>query len=80
MSKAIALAGAVILAVIVSACASQPHTDATMLSGSHAMPPKDGYMSDRSMPGGAPFAPREALDKMPPEHRAARERAQSHNP
>ena len=80
MNKLCALAGAVILAVTVSACASQPHTDATMLSGSHAMPPKGGYMSDRSMPAWSADCTKEALATMPPEHRAACEKAQSHNP
>ncbi len=80
MSKATALADAVILAETVSACASQPHTDATMLSSSHAMPPQGGYMSDRSIPAWSADCTKEALDKMPPEHRGACEKAQFHNP
>lgn len=50
MTKLLALTGAAFMAVSVSACATQPHSDAAMLQGSHSMPPKGGYMSDKSMP------------------------------
>lgn len=81
MRKLLALAGAASLALAVSACANQPHTDATMLSGAHAMPgPKAGFMNDRVMPSRSADCTKEALDKMPPEHREMCEKAQAHKP
>ena len=80
MRNLLALAGAASLALAVSACASGPHTDASMLSGSHPMPPKGGFMSDRSMPSRSADCTKEALDKMPPEHREMCEKAQTHKP
>lgn len=68
--KLLPLAGGLLAAATLSACASQPHTDATMLSGSHPMAPKAGMMSDKAMPNRSADCTKEALDKMPPEHRA----------
>lgn len=76
MHKLVALGGAAILGLAVSACANRPHTDATMLSSAHAMPgPKAGFMNDRAMPSRSADCTKEALDKMPPEHRTMCEQA-----
>jgi Spy/CpxP family protein refolding chaperone len=80
MKKTIALAAAAILALAVSACATQPHTDAAMLSGSHPMAPKAGVMSDKAMPSRSFDCTTMALDKMPPEHRAQCEKTQPQTP
>jgi Spy/CpxP family protein refolding chaperone len=81
MIRPLALAGAAFMAVTVSACATQPHTDATMLSGSHPMAPKAGSMSDRVMPWRSSDCTKSALAAMPPEHRKLCEaQSQPHNP
>lgn len=78
MNRTFAWAGAAILAATLSACASGPHTNASMLSGSHIMPgPKAGNMSDRVMPSRSADCTEAALANMPPEHRQACERAHS---
>lgn len=69
-------AGVAIVAAAVSACATGPHTDASMLSGSHAMPgPKSGTMSDQVMPSRSQDCSEAALANMPPEHRQICEKA-----
>ncbi len=70
MKRAMLWAGAVVLAVTVSACA---HTDDPMLSGAHSMtgPAKATTMSNEVMPSRNPNCTEEALAKMPPEHRQA---------
>ncbi len=78
MNRAIGLAGAAVVAAILSACASGPHTQATMATGSHVMPaPKGGVMPDRSMPSHSADCTEAALATMPPEHRQACEKDQS---
>jgi hypothetical protein len=77
MKRAMVWAGAVVLAATVSACAPGPHTDDTMLRGTHNMPgpPKaTGTMSNEVMPSRSPDCSPEALANMPPEHRQACER------
>ena len=61
------LAGAALAALALSACADQPHA---MLSGSHSMPPKGGYMADKAMPQWSGDCSKAAMENMPPEHRA----------
>lgn len=56
-------------ALMVSACATQPHSDASMLAGQHPMAPKQGMMSDKAMPGRSADCAQAALEKMPPDHR-----------
>ena len=75
MTKLVALAAAAAMAATVTACASQPHSEADMLSGQHPMPPK-GWMADRAMPSKSQDCTEEALAKMPPEHRQACQQAQ----
>lgn len=78
MNRTIALAAAAVLAVTLSACAGGPHTNASMLSGSHVMPgQKAGVMSDRVMPSRSADCTDEALAKMPVEHHAICERARA---
>ena len=70
MNSAIVWAGAVVVAAVVSACASGPHTNASMLSGSHMMPgAKAGLVGDRVMPSRSADCTVTALANMPPEHR-----------
>ena len=59
MKRATVWVGATILVVTVSACAPQPHTDDTMLRGTHTMQgtPKPGAMSNEAIdrpPRGGP--------------------------
>lgn len=77
MNRAWNWASVAVLAVIVSACATGPHTEGTMLSGSHQMPGvKVGNMSDRAMPSHSPDCTEAALANMPPEHRLLCEKTQ----
>lgn len=77
MNRTMAWAGAAILAATLSACASGPHTDASMLSGWHIMPgPKAGVMPDRAMPSRSADCTESALASMPQEHRQLCEKAQ----
>ncbi len=77
MKRAIALAGAAVIAAALSACASGPHTQASMATGTHVMPgPKGGVMPDRSMPSHSADCTEAALATMPAEHRAACEKVQ----
>ena len=72
MKKTMGLVGAAILAGVLSACTTGPHTDASMLSGSHAMPgPKSGTMSDQVMPSHSQDCTEAALANMPADHRKA---------
>ena len=72
MKRAMVWAGAVVLVAAVSACAPRPHTDDTMLSGTHNMPgPKTGTMSNEVMPSRSPDCSPAALANMPIEHRQA---------
>ena len=71
MKNAMAWAGAVILVVTVSACASTPHQGGEMLGGTHTMPNKGGMMSNQVMPSRSFDCSEEALANMPPEHRQA---------
>jgi hypothetical protein len=81
MTRPLALASAAIMAVSLSACATQKHSDATMLAGSHAMAPKAGMMSDKAMPSRSMDCSKAALETMPPEHRKlCEQQAQPHNP
>jgi hypothetical protein len=66
MTRFAPMAAVGVLALILAACASQPHA---MLAGSHPMAPKAGVMADRAMPGRSPDCSEEALKSMPPEHR-----------
>jgi len=75
MTKFVALAAAGLLSLALGACASQPHSDATMLAGSHPMAPKAGNMSDRAMPDRSANCSEDALKNMPPEHRKMCEQA-----
>jgi hypothetical protein len=78
--KVFAIAGAAAMALGVSACATQPHSDETMLSGSHSMPPKGAYMADKAMPAWSGDCSKAALEKMPPEHRAMCEKQAAPKP
>ena len=71
MRKAVALAGAAMVAVTVAACAPQPHTESSMTSGTHGMQglPKPGVMSNQVMPERSAYCAPERLATMPPEHR-----------
>ena len=72
MKRTIGLAAAAVLVALTVACEPRPHTEDTMLSGSHIMStPKTGVMSDRVMPSGSMNCSSEALATMPPEHRQA---------
>lgn len=71
MNKLHGFAAAALAAGALSACATPPHTDAAMLSGQHTMAPKAGMMSDKAMPDRSVDCTKEALDKMPAEHRKA---------
>ena len=73
MKRAMIWAGAVALAAAVSACAPGPHTDDTMLRGTHNMPvgTKANTMSNEVMPTRSPDCSPAALANMPPEHRQA---------
>lgn len=68
--RLLTLAAATLVAVSVSACETPPHTDKTMVSGVHSMPPKGGYMPDKVMPYWSGDCSEGALKTMPPEHRA----------
>jgi hypothetical protein len=76
MNRAIAWATVAVLTATITACAPQPHTDDTMLMGTHSMPgpAKPGAMSNQAMPSRSPDCAPEALATMPPEHRLACER------
>jgi hypothetical protein len=74
-TQLIALASVATLAL--SGCATGTHSDANMLSRSHSMPPKGGYMPDKAMPQWSGDCSKEALDKMTPEHRAMCEKQKS---
>lgn len=75
MKRTIGLAAVVVLVGFTAACEPRPHTDDTMLSGSHIMdtpmskPPRS--MPDRVMPSHSYNCSEEALATMPPEHRQA---------
>ena len=71
MKRAMAWAGAVILAATAAACAPQPHSEQSMTAGSHGMPglPKPGTMSNQVMPERSAYCTPERLATMPPEHR-----------
>jgi hypothetical protein len=72
MKRAIGWAAAAALVALTAACEPRPHTEDTMLSGSHIMStPKTSIMSDRVMPSGSINCSPEALATMPPEHRQA---------
>jgi hypothetical protein len=72
MKRTIGLGVGMALIALIAACEPRPHTDDTMLSGSHIMStPKTGTMSDRVMPAGSINCSPEALATMPPEHRQA---------
>lgn len=72
MKKTTAWVAVAILAGAVSACTTGPHSDASMLSGSHAMPgPKSGTMSDQVMPSRSQDCTEAALANMPADHRKA---------
>jgi hypothetical protein len=77
MFRSVAWAAAAIAAVALSACATQPHSDAAMLSGTHSMPNKAGVMADSAMPSRSVDCMESALATMPPEHRQACEAAQA---
>ena len=77
MKKTTAWVGIAILAGVLSACTTGPHTEASMLSGSHVMPgPKSGTMSDRVMPSRSQDCTEAALANMPADHRKACEQKQ----
>ena len=71
MKRVMALAGAVVFAATVAACAPQPHTESSMTSGTHGMQglPKPGVMSNQVMPERSAYCRPERLATMPPEHR-----------
>ena len=71
MVRVTTLAGAVLLAAVVSACAPQPHTESSMTAGAHGMPgaPKPGTMPNYVMPERSAYCTPERLATMPPEHR-----------
>jgi hypothetical protein len=71
MIKLLSLTAAVLAAAALSACATEPHSDAAMLAGQHTMAPKAGMMSDKAMPNRSADCTPEALANMPPEHRQA---------
>ena len=73
MQRALALAGAVVVAAAFTACAPQPPSSDMTMSGTHTMPGpgKPATMSNEVMPGLSPYCSPEALAAMPPEHRAA---------
>jgi hypothetical protein len=76
MKKLLVVAGAVTLAGALSACATQPHTQASMTEGAHVMGPKS-MMGDAAMPSHSLNCTPEALASMPPEHRQACEKQPS---
>ena len=73
MKRGIALAGTVVVAAGLFACAPQPPTSDMSMYGTHNMPGpgKTGAMSNKVMPELSPNCSPEALATMPPEHRAA---------
>ena len=73
MKRVMALAGAVVVAAVFTACAPQPPSSDMTMSGTHTMPGpgRPGTMSNEVMPGLSPNCSPEALATMPPEHRAA---------
>ena len=75
MKRTIGLAVAAMLIALTAACEPWPHTDDTMLSGSHIMytpmSTPQRSMPDRVMPSRSPDCREEALATMPPEHRQA---------
>lgn len=80
MKRLLTLTGSLLLAGIVSAVAADAphpaqaatHSKESMTAGSHVMAgQKQSHMSDRVMPAQNPHCTKEALAKMPPDHRAA---------
>lgn len=71
MNRVTVLAGAVMVAATVAACAPRPHTEESMTAGSHGMPglPKPGVMSNEVMPERSAYCRPDKLATMPPEHR-----------
>ena len=73
--RTIGLGAAAVLVALTIACEPRPHTDDTMLSGSHIMSTPmstpQRSMPDRVMPSRSPDCREEALATMPPEHRQA---------
>lgn len=68
MIRILAVSAAGLMALGLSGCASEPHSDANMMSGAHAMGSKS-MMSDKAMPSHSRNCTPEALANMPPEHR-----------
>lgn len=75
MKRTIGLAVGAVLIALTAACEPRPHTEDTMLSGSHVMytpmSTPQRSMTDRLMPSRSPDCTEEALATMPPEHRRA---------
>ena len=75
MKRTLGFAAAVVLVGFTAACELLPHTDDTMLSGSHVMytpmSTPQRSMPDRLMPSRSRDCTEEALATMPPEHRQA---------
>lgn len=75
MKRTIGWATAAVLVGFTAACEPHPHTDDTMLSGSHVMytpmSTPQRSMPDRLMPSRSRDCTEEALATMPPEHRQA---------
>lgn len=75
MKRMIGLAAAAVLVGFTTACEPWPHTEDTMLSGSHIMytpmSTPQRSMPDRVMPSRSHDCTEEALATMPPEHRQA---------
>ena len=75
MKRTISLGVGMALIALTAACEPRPHTDDTMLSGSHIMSTPmstpQRSMPDRVMPSHSFDCTEEALAAMPPEHRQA---------
>jgi hypothetical protein len=75
MKRTIGLGVGAVLIALIAGCELRPHTEDTMLSGSHIMSTPmstpQRSMPDRVMPSHSRDCTERALAAMPPEHRQA---------